>query len=216
MIWEFASPNLLNGLRRWCRLFRNLNPSAEPTTAEAFSTIEVFKHLLAEIPRFLEIFLKFCHIDSDSYYILRIYFGGKEITTCLINNQTYCTSKKSILSIEKLNASGNYLQQNAEFLTRVVGSWPNVRTFAVCLQQKSRDVTPEIENRKGKLPVLRTFCHNIHHSDASYFEVADAISGLTKILQITNQAQPQSLILLLTGTGGYVCPSESQAETRNI
>ena len=169
MIWEFASPNLLNGLRRWCRLFRNLNPSAEPTTAEAFSTIEAFKHLPAEIPRFLEIFLKFCHIDSveicsnfvyDSYYILRIYFGGKEITTCLINNQTYCTSKKSILSIEKFNASGNYLQQNAEVLTRVVGSWPDVRTFAVCLQQKSRDVTREIESRKGKLPVLRTFCHN--------------------------------------------------------
>ena len=150
----------------WCRLFQNLNPSAEPTTAEAFSTIEVFKHLLAEIPRFLEIFLKFCHIDSveicsnfvyDSYYILCIYFGGKEITTCLINNQTYCTSKKSILSIEKLNASGNYLQQNAEFLTRVVGSWPNVRTFAVCLQQKSRDVTREIESRKGKLPVWGHF-----------------------------------------------------------
>ena len=113
--------------------------------------------------------LKFCHIDSveigsnfvyDSYYILRIYFGGKEITTCLINNQTYCTSKNSILSIEKLHDSGNYLQQNAEVLTRVVGSWPNVRTFAVCLQQKSRDITRENESRKGKLPVLRTFCHN--------------------------------------------------------
>ena len=101
------------------------------STAEAFSTIEVFNYLLAEIPHFLEIFLKFCHIDSfeigsnfvyDSYYILRIYFGGKEITTCLINNQTYCTSKISILSIEKLQDSGNYLQQNAEVLTRVVGS----------------------------------------------------------------------------------------------
>ena len=161
MIWEFASPNLLNGLRRWCRLFRNLNPSAEPTTAEAFSTIEVFKHLLAEIPRFLEIFLKFCHIDSveicsnfvyDSYYILRIYFGGKEITTSLINNQTYCTSKKSILSIEKLNASGNYLQQNAEFLTRVVGSWPNVRTFAVCLKQKSRMLHVKSKAEKVNCP----------------------------------------------------------------
>ena len=139
------------------------------STAEAFSTIEVFNYLLVEISRFLEIFLKFCHIDSveigsnfvyDSYYILCIYFGGKEITTCLINNQTYCTSKKSILSIEKLHDSGNYLQQNAEVLTRVVGSWPNVRTFAVCLQQKSRDITREIERRKGKFPVLRTFCHN--------------------------------------------------------
>ena len=80
------------------------------STAEAISTIEVFNYLLAEIPRFLEIFLKFCHIDSveigsnfvyASCYILRIYFGGSEITTCLINNQTYYTTKKSILSIEK-------------------------------------------------------------------------------------------------------------------
>ena len=87
------------------------------STAEALSTIEVFNYLLAEIPRFLEIFLKFCHIDSveigsnfvyASCYILRIYFGGSEITTCLINNQTYCTTKKYILSIEKRN--GNYQQ----------------------------------------------------------------------------------------------------------
>ena len=62
--------------------------------------------------------------------------------------------------MEKLHDSGNYLQQNAEVLTRVVASWPNVRTFAVCLQQNSRDITREIESRKGKLPVLRTFCHN--------------------------------------------------------
>ena len=113
--------------------------------------------------------LKFCHIDSveigsnfvyDSCYILRIYFGGSEITSCLINNQTYCTSKKWILSIEKLHDNGNYLQKNAEVPTRVVGSWPHVRTFAVCLQQKSRDITREIERRKGKFPVLRKFCNN--------------------------------------------------------
>ena len=130
-----------------------------------FSTAEA----ISEIPRCLEIFLKFCHIDSveigsnfvyASCYILRIYFGGSEMTSCLINNQTYCTSKKSILSIEKLHDNGNYLQKNAEVLTRVVGSWPNVRTFAVCLQQKSRDITREIERRKGKFPVLRKFCHN--------------------------------------------------------
>ena len=142
------------------------------STAEAISTIEVFNYLLAEIPRFLEIFLKFCHIDSveigsnfvyASCYILRIYFGGSEMTSCLINNQTYCTSKKSILSIEKLHDNGNYLQKNAEVLTwvvGVVGSWPNVWTFAVCLQQKSRDITREIERRKGKFPVLKKFCNN--------------------------------------------------------
>ena len=120
------------------------------STAEAISTIGVFNYLLAEIPRCLKIFLKFCHIDSveigsnfvyASCYILRIYFGGSEITTCLINNQTYYTTKKSILCIEKLHDSGNYLQQNVEVLTRVVGSWPNVRAFAVCLQQKWRDIT---------------------------------------------------------------------------
>ena len=133
MIWEFVSPDLLNGLKRWCRLIRNLNPLAEPIfqLRGAISTIEVFNYLLAEIPRFLEIFLKFCHIDSveigsyfvyASCYILRIYFGGSEITTCLINNQTYYTTKKSILCIEKLHDSGNYLQQNVEVLTRVVGS----------------------------------------------------------------------------------------------
>ena len=81
------------------------------------------------------------------------------MTTCLINNQTYYTTNKSILNIEKLHDSGNYLKQNGEVPTRVVGSWPNVRTFAVCLQQKSRDITSEIECRKGKFPVLRTFCH---------------------------------------------------------
>ena len=53
----------------------------------------------------------------------------------------------------------NYIK-NAEVPTRVVGSWPNVRTFAVCLQQKSRDIKHEIERRKGKFPVLRKFCHN--------------------------------------------------------
>ena len=46
-----------------------------------------------------------CLIGSNfvyaSCYILCIYFGGSEITTCLINNQTYYTTKKSILSIEK-------------------------------------------------------------------------------------------------------------------
>ena len=59
------------------------------STAEAISTIEVFNYLLAEIPRFLEIFLKFCHIDIveigsnfvyASCYILRIYFGGSAMT----------------------------------------------------------------------------------------------------------------------------------------
>ena len=34
------------------------------STAEAISRIEVVNYLLAEIPRFLEIFLKFCHIHS--------------------------------------------------------------------------------------------------------------------------------------------------------
>ena len=82
------------------------------------------------------------------------------MTTCLTNNQTYYTTNKSILNIEKLHDSGNYLKQNGEVPTRVVGSWPNVRTFAVCLQQKSRDITREIKRRKGKFPVLRKFCHN--------------------------------------------------------
>ena len=57
------------------------------STAEAISTIEVFNYLLAEIPRYLQIFLKFCHIHSveisfnfvyASCYILRIYFGGNQ------------------------------------------------------------------------------------------------------------------------------------------
>ena len=34
------------------------------STVEAISTIEVFNYLLAEILRFLEILLKFCHIHS--------------------------------------------------------------------------------------------------------------------------------------------------------
>ena len=34
------------------------------STAEAISRIEVVNYLLAEIPRFLEIFLKFRHIHS--------------------------------------------------------------------------------------------------------------------------------------------------------
>ena len=102
------------------------------STAEAISTIEVFNYLLAEIPRYLQIFLKFCHIHNaeigsnlvDAFcYTLRIYFGGRKITTCLINNLTYYTAKKSILSMEKLHDSVSYLQQNAEVNpTRVVGS----------------------------------------------------------------------------------------------
>ena len=135
------------------------------STAEAISTTEVFNYLLPEIPRFLEIFLKFCHVDSveissnfvyASCYILHIYFGGSEITTCLINNQTYYTTKKSILSIEKRQWKLSTIKCRSPY----AGSWPNVRTFAVCLQQKSRDITREIERRKGKFPVLRTFCHN--------------------------------------------------------
>ena len=46
--------------------------------------------------------------------------------------------------MEKLHGSVNYIQQNAQVRTQVVGSCPNVRTFAVCLQQKSRDTTFEI------------------------------------------------------------------------
>ena len=34
------------------------------------------------------------------------------MTTCLTNNQTYYTTNKSILNIEKLHDSGNYLKQN--------------------------------------------------------------------------------------------------------
>ena len=34
------------------------------STAEAISAIEVFNYLLAEIPRYLQIFLKFCHIHN--------------------------------------------------------------------------------------------------------------------------------------------------------
>ena len=30
MNWEFASPDLLNSFRRWCRLFRNMDSLAEP------------------------------------------------------------------------------------------------------------------------------------------------------------------------------------------
>ena len=115
--------------------------------------MKVFNYLLAEIPQFRQIFLKFCHIDSveigfnfvnSSCYILRIYFGISKITTCLINNQTYSLKNKSILSMEKLHGSVNYIQQNAQVRTQVVGSCPNVRTFAVCLQQKSHDTTFEI------------------------------------------------------------------------
>ena len=161
MIWEFAFPNLLNGLRRWCRLFRNLNSSAESIFNCGGDFHDRSFQLSARwnppIPLNIEIGSNFVYA---SCYILRIYFGGSDITSCLIDNQTYCTSKKSILSIEKLHDNGNYLQKNAEVPTRVVGSWPNVRTFAVCLQQKSRDITHEIERRKGKFPVLRKFCHN--------------------------------------------------------
>ena len=98
------------------------------STAQAISTIEVFNYLLAEIPRYLQIF---CHIHNpeigsnlvDAFcYTLRIYFGGSKITTCLINNLTYCTTKKSILSMEKLHDNVSYLQQNAEVPTWVVGS----------------------------------------------------------------------------------------------
>ena len=65
------------------------------STADAISTIEVFNYPLAEIPRYLQLFLKFCHIHNaeigsnlvDAFcYNLRIYFGGRKITTCLINN----------------------------------------------------------------------------------------------------------------------------------
>ena len=102
------------------------------STADAISTIEVFNYPLAEIPRYLQLFLKFCHIHNaeigsnlvDAFcYNLRIYFGGRKITTCLINNVIYYTTKKSILSMEKLHDSVSYLQQNAEVNpTRVVGS----------------------------------------------------------------------------------------------
>ena len=101
------------------------------STAEAISAIEVFNYLLAEIPRYLKILLKFCHIHNAEIgsnlvnafcYTLRIYFGGSKITNCLINNKTYYTTKKSILRMEKLHDSVNYPQQNAEVLTRVVGS----------------------------------------------------------------------------------------------
>ena len=123
------------------------------STAEAISTIEVFNYLLAEIPRYLQICLKFWLIHNaeigsnlvDAFcYTLRIYFGGSKITTCLINNLTYYTTKKSILCMEKLHDSISYQQQNAEVPTLVVGSWTNVRTFVVCSQQKSRDTTREI------------------------------------------------------------------------
>ena len=65
-------------------VFRNLDPLAELI----FDCGGDFhNYLLAEIPRYLQIFLKFCHIHSveispnfvyASCYILRIYFGGNQ------------------------------------------------------------------------------------------------------------------------------------------
>ena len=94
-------------------VFRKLDPLAELI----FDCGGDFhNYLLAEIPRYLQIFLKFCHIHSveispnfvyASCYILRIYFG--------------CKSKTSILSVDKLHNSGNYLQQNAKVRTQSRG-----------------------------------------------------------------------------------------------
>ena len=83
-------------------------------------------------------------LQSASWYILRIYFSGSEISTCLMNNKTYNTTKKSISSKEKLDHSGNYLQQNIEAKIWDVGSWANVWTFGVNLHQKSHDTSHEI------------------------------------------------------------------------
>ena len=131
MIWEFTSLESLNSLKKWCRFFEVLiHWQHQFFDCGAISTMEVLNYPLAEIPQFHQIFLKFCHINSveigfiffySSCNILRIYFGSSEITTCLINNQTYYITNKSILSMEKLHDSVNYLQQNAEARTRVVG-----------------------------------------------------------------------------------------------
>lgn len=55
-------------------------------------------------------------------YIVRIYSSDRELSNRLMNNQTYYITKKSVLSVETLHDSGNYLQQNAksEVRTQVV------------------------------------------------------------------------------------------------
>ena len=53
--------------------------------------------------------------------------------------------------MEKLYSNGN-LKKRLVVCRRVVVAWePDVRTFEVCLRQKSRDITCEIERRKGEL-----------------------------------------------------------------
>ena len=59
--------------------------------------------------------------------------------------------KNSISNKEKLDHSGNYLQQNIEAKIWVVGSWANVWTFGVYLHQKSHDTSREIYRQKCEL-----------------------------------------------------------------
>ena len=68
------------------------------------------------------------------------------MTTCLINDELNEKRKMPILSEETFLESGKLLRKiaKAEVRTHVLRAPLTVRTFGVCLYQKSRDTTREI------------------------------------------------------------------------
>ena len=68
------------------------------------------------------------------------------MTTCLINDQLNDKKKMPILSEETFLESGKLFRKTcqAEVRTHVLRARLSVRTFGVCLHQKSRDTTREI------------------------------------------------------------------------
>ena len=77
---------------------------------------------------------------------LRICFNGSEMTTCLTHDQINDRRKMPILSEETFLEGGQLFKKN--FQSRNLHSRArarlNVRTFGVCLHQKSRNTTREL------------------------------------------------------------------------
>ena len=76
------------------------------------------------------------------------------MTTCLTNDQLNDKERWQFWAKKRFLKVGSYLRKisKAEVWTHVLRSRLNIRTFGVCLHQKSRDTVREIWSPKGELP----------------------------------------------------------------
>ena len=93
------------------------------------------------------------------------------MTTCLTNDQLNDKERWQFWAKKRFLKVGSYLRKisKAEVWTHVLRSRLNIRTFGVCLHQKSRDTVREIWSPKGELPRYLTLKKKNNNNNTFYY-----------------------------------------------